>query len=361
MSTAVLNFDERIVQERKKTYVKATLLNFLLSYYFLFAAFFLYLYVVGGHDELTTQGTVFGWLAVPAAAAAIVWSKFPSSPGCAMVERTHSVLKNTRGHVDLGVWFKSFSGVFCTLSLLMTVLVGWLMTEMNPYSLLSADGMGGAQRIFKALVTPEMAILPVVLEAMVVTIFIALMATAIALPFAFISSFFMARNLMNKSAFSRAVYAALRFVANFARSVEPLIWAIIFSVWVGIGPFAGMMSLMLHSVASLAKMYSEVIEDIDRGPMEALEATGANQIQIVWYGVVPQVVLPFLSFTIFRWDINIRMATIIGMVGGGGVGTLLTQYQGLAKWNEVGTIIIVIAIVVWAMDYATAKIREAIY
>jgi phosphonate transport system permease protein len=143
--------------------------------------------------------------------------------------------------------------------------------------------------------------------------------------------------------------------------VEPLIWAIIFSVWVGIGPFAGMLSLMLHSVASLVKQYSEVIEDVDRGPMEAIEATGANAVQVVLWAVVPQVVLPFLSFTIYRWDINIRMATIIGLVGGGGIGTLLMQYQGLAKWNEVGTIILIIAAVVWIMDYLTARIREAIY
>lgn len=150
-------------------------------------------------------------------------------------------------------------------------------------------------------------------------------------------------------------------ISNFTRSVEPLIWAIIFSVWVGIGPFAGMLALMLHSVAALVKLYSEQIESINRGPLEAIQSTGANKVQVIWYAVVPQIILPYLSFTIYRWDINIRMATVIGLVGGGGVGTLLMQYQGLAKWNEVGTIVIVISIVVWLMDYLSAKIREAIY
>ena len=103
------------------------------------------------------------------------------------------------------------------------------------------------------------------------------------------------------------------------------------------------------------------IENVDRGPIEAIEATGANWVQVVWYAVVPQVMLPYLSFTIYRWDINIRMATIIGLVGGGGIGTLLIQYQGLAKWNEVGTMVITIALVVWIMDYQSARIREAIY
>jgi len=194
-----------------------------------------------------------------------------------------------------------------------------------------------------------------------VTIFIALMATAIAVPLAFIGSFLCARNLMKGSAGTIAVYSILRLIFNFSRSIEPLIWAIIFSVWVGIGPFAGMLALVLHSIASLIKLYSEQIENIDSGPIEAIEATGANRLQVIWYAVVPQIVLPYLSFTIYRWDINIRMATVIGLVGGGGIGTLLIQYQGLAKWNEVGTMVITIAIVVWLMDYLSARIREAIY
>jgi phosphonate transport system permease protein len=156
------------------------------------------------------------------------------------------------------------------------------------------------------------------------------------------------------------VYYVLRFIANVARSIEPLIWAIVFSVWVGIGPFAGMLALCVHTIASLVKQYSEQIEDIDTGTVEAIESTGASPLQVVWFAVVPQIILPFLSFTIYRWDINVRMATVIGLVGGGGIGTLLVQYQGLAKWQEVGLIIMMIAAVVWVMDYLSAKIREAI-
>jgi phosphonate transport system permease protein len=194
-----------------------------------------------------------------------------------------------------------------------------------------------------------------------VTIFIALMATLIAVPVAFALSFFGARNLTRGSGKTRLTYGVVRLIANFTRSIEPLIWAIIFSVWVGIGPFAGMLALVLHSIASLIKLYSEQIENVDTGPIEAIEATGANWIQVVWFAVVPQIVLPFFSFTIYRWDINIRMATIIGLVGGGGIGTLLIQYQGLARWHEVGTMVLTIALVVWLMDYLSARIREAIY
>src|SRR5690606_7818811 len=121
---------------------------------------------------------------------------------------------------------------------------------------------------------------------------------------------------------------------------------IIFSVWVGIGPFAGMLALMFHSVASLTKQYSELIESASEGPIEGIRATGANSTQVVWFAIVPQVILPYIAFTIYRWDINVRMATVIGLVGGGGIGTLLIQYQGQALWNEVGTLALLIVIVV---------------
>jgi phosphonate transport system permease protein len=110
----------------------------------------------------------------------------------------------------------------------------------------------------------------------------------------------------------------------------------------------------------LAKLYSEQIEAIDKGLVESVAATGAHPIQVIWFGVVPQIVIPFMSFTIYRWDINVRMATIIGLVGGGGIGTLLMQYQGMAMWNEVGLLVLVIALIVWFMDFLSSKIREAI-
>jgi phosphonate transport system permease protein len=198
------------------------------------------------------------------------------------------------------------------------------------------------------------------LFAAIETIYMAFIATAVAIPVAFILSFVTARNLMNKNKFTFFLYGSLRALLNTSRSIEPLVWAIIFSVWVGIGPFAGMLALCIHSIASLTKQYSEQIESINQGPLEAVMATGAHPIQVVWFGVVPQIVLPYLSFTIYRWDVNVRMATIIGMVGGGGIGNLLMQYQGQARWNEVGLLVIIIASIVWMMDFASSKIREAL-
>lgn len=121
-----------------------------------------------------------------------------------------------------------------------------------------------------------------------------------------------------------------------------------------------MLALLLQSIASLVKQYSEIIECVEEGPVEGVKATGANAIQVIWYAIVPQVLLPYISFTIYRWDINVHMATVIGLVGGGGIGTLLVQYQGQALWHEVGALAFLIVVVVWLMDSVSAHLREAL-
>lgn len=196
------------------------------------------------------------------------------------------------------------------------------------------------------------------LSALAETIFLALLATVFAIPFAFILSFFAARNLMPRTWIGNIVYIVIRTIATIFRSIEAIVWAIIFSVWVGIGPFAGMLALMIHSIAALTKLYSEQIENIDSGPVEAIKATGASTLQTWIYAVIPQIVSPFLAFTIYRWDINVRMATIVGFVGGGGIGLLLLQQQQLLRWHNVGLLIWLIAFVVWVMDMVSAKVRE---
>jgi phosphonate transport system permease protein len=134
--------------------------------------------------------------------------------------------------------------------------------------------------------------------------------------------------------------------------------AIVFVVWVGLGPFAGALALALHTIAALAKLYSEQVESIAPGPLEAIRATGATRLQTVVYGVVPQVIPPYISFTMYRWDINVRMSTIIGFVGGGGIGFLLQQNINLLNYRGAAAQILAIAIVVAAMDALSSKIRE---
>jgi len=154
------------------------------------------------------------------------------------------------------------------------------------------------------------------------------------------------------------IYNITRTILNALRSIEPLIMGIVFVIWVGIGPFAGVLALTLHSIASLGKLYSEQIESIDQGPIEAILATGANRLQMIVYAVVPQIVPSYIAFTIYRWDINVRMSTIIGFVGGGGIGFLLQQQINLLRYRDAGVAVLAIAIVVSVLDYASAYIRE---
>ena len=287
-----------------------------------------------------------GYLAIAGISSYIV-RRFEQSAGMFILSDTHHAMPLFGKHL---MW----------LAFSCSIIAGWIITDISPIDFFSAKGLQSASNIFTALITPELSIFDIALKALIETVYIALTATVIALPPSFILSFLSARTLMKGSTLSFSIYNVIRFITNFSRSIEPLIWAIIFSVWVGIGPFAGMLALMVHTVASLTKQYSEQIEDIDNGPIEAIEATGAHPLQVITYAIIPQIVIPFLSFTIYRWDINVRMATIIGLVGGGGIGTMLMQYQGLAQWHEVGLIIIMIAFVVWIMDYVSARIREAL-
>lgn len=155
-----------------------------------------------------------------------------------------------------------------------------------------------------------------------------------------------------------SIYYAARTVFNTLRSIEPLVMAIVFVVWVGAGPFAGSLALALHTAAALAKLYSEQVESISAGPIEAVRATGANRLQTIVYSVVPQIVPPYISFTMYRWDINVRMSTILGFVGGGGIGSILQQNINLLQYRAAAVQMLAIAIVVATMDWASSRLRE---
>ena len=154
------------------------------------------------------------------------------------------------------------------------------------------------------------------------------------------------------------IYYVTRTILNALRSVEALVMAIVFVIAVGIGPFAGVMALGLHTIVSLAKLYSEQVESISPGPLEAVQATGANRLQTIIYAVVPQIIPPYISYTMYRWDINVRMSTIIGFVGGGGIGFLLQQNINLLNYRAASTQMLAIAVVVASMDYISSVLRE---
>ena len=196
------------------------------------------------------------------------------------------------------------------------------------------------------------------IERMVETIVLGMMATIFGIIFSIPVSFLAARNLMSGSRVTLAVYYLTRTLLNIIRSIEPMIWAIIAVIVVGLGPFAGIIALTVHSIAALGKLYSEAIESIDPGPIEAIQATGATRLQTIMYAVVPQMIPPFVSFSIYRWDINVRMSTVIGLVGGGGIGFLLVQYIRLLDYLAAGIAVWFIAITVAILDYVSAEIRQ---
>lgn len=304
------------------------------------------------------------WLAIGVSAAGAIIAYYLSVLGSPTGRLWHERVSRT--------WFRSTVGASADETVLpwyreavwwvgiaivgVTYYMGWRIAEVNLPEL--ATGMGPARQLAGALVTPKLDILGECAWAMVETIYLALMATTFAVPIAIVLSFFGARNIMPRTVVGTTVYVLMRAFFTVTRSIEPIVWAIIFVVWVGLGPFAGMMALLVHSVAALGKLYSEQVESIDPGPVEAIKATGAGPVHTIVYAVWPQVVPPFVAFTLYRWDINVRMATIVGLVGGGGIGFLLFQYQQMLQWREVALIVWIITLVVWLMDAASATIRQ---
>ncbi len=235
---------------------------------------------------------------------------------------------------------------------------GWRITEINLYDLV--EGLPDMKHIAQGLVTPDVgsSVLLLSLKLIVDTIYMSLIGTLLPIPITFVLSVLGARNLMSGNWLTRAIYAISRSIMNLLRSIEVIIIAVMLTVAVGIGPFAGVLALAIHGIGAQGKLYSEAIEDIDPGPVEAITATGANWIQKVLYGVLPQVTPQFIAFTMYRWDINVRMATVIGLVGGGGIGYTLYQYINTLQWKEAGTAIWLIAAAVILMDWASAVVRE---
>ena len=199
-----------------------------------------------------------------------------------------------------------------------------------------------------------------VINALMVTIFMALLATTAGTIVAGPISFLAARNIMGVSIFGKAVYTVTRSILNITRSFDSLVLATIFALWLTFGPFAGVLALTIATIASLGKLFSEAVENIDPGPLEAVSATGANSAQVVLYAVVPQIIPDFISYIIYHWDINVRISTILGFVGGGGIGYYLSQRINVLEYRKAGTAIWAIVLVVWAMDFLSAEIRKKV-
>jgi len=193
---------------------------------------------------------------------------------------------------------------------------------------------------------------------MVITIFLGIMGTALAMVIAIPLSFLGARNIMAGNPITNGIYVLVRLAFTVIRSIDVLIVVIVMVILFGLGNAAGVFGLAFHNIGVMGKLYSEAIEGIDAGPLEAITATGANRFQVVWTAVLPQLFNPFVSFSIYRLDTNVRLAPILGLVGGGGIGVALFQNIQLLRYPQAGTIILLIVVTVAAMDFFSAQIRK---
>jgi phosphonate transport system permease protein len=179
-----------------------------------------------------------------------------------------------------------------------------------------------------------------------------LLAIGMALPVAFLA----ARNTSPSALFLRPL--AL-FIIVSSRSINSLIWALLLVAIIGPGPLAGIIAIALRSIGFIAKLMYEAIEEIDLAQVEAVTATGASRGQVLVYGIWPQILPAFAGVAVFRWDINIRESTVLGLVGAGGIGLQLQASLNVLAWPQVTLIFIVILATVVASEWVSAKVRHA--
>ncbi|MCP5087429.1 MAG: phosphonate ABC transporter, permease protein PhnE [Rhodobacteraceae bacterium] len=189
------------------------------------------------------------------------------------------------------------------------------------------------------------------------TLNIATLGTIIALTLAVPTAFLAARNTTPSALFVRPI-ALLVIVST--RSINSLIWALLLIAIIGPGVFAGVVAIAIRSIGFCAKLLYEAIEEINESQVEAVTATGASRWQVMAYGIVPQILPAFAGIAVFRWDINIRESTVLGLVGAGGIGLQLSASLNVLAWPQVSLILIVILFAVVISEWVSAKVRGAI-
>ena len=203
---------------------------------------------------------------------------------------------------------------------------------------------------------PRWSYLPVIVAPLIETIHIATLGTAIGVVFSIPLAFLAARNT-TANGFTWAVGRGL-LVAS--RSVNTVIWGLLFVAIFGPGPLAGIAAVAARSVGFLAKLVAEAIEEADRGPIEAIESTGASIWQVYAIGILPQVMPVLIGTTVYRWDINVRESSVLGFVGAGGIGLFLYASINQFAWQQVLVVLLAILVVVILSEWASAYIRERI-
>jgi len=232
------------------------------------------------------------------------------------------------------------------------LVLAWAAWDTGADPMRLVRGLPWIADFLRRMLPPDPAVLPAAIKGAVVTVEIALLGTAaagiLALPLGFLS----ARNVATPPVFYPA-----RTVLNLFRSVDTLVYALVFVAAVGLGPFPGVLAVIAYTTTSLAKLYSEAIEGIERGPVDAITATGATRLQVLRFGVLPQVLPLFLSYVLYRLETNIRAATILGFVGAGGIGFYLQTYLRMIDYPAASTTLLVTVAMVLVIDTLSSRLR----
>lgn len=240
-----------------------------------------------------------------------------------------------------------------TIMLLITIicLSGWKV-EFSITSLII--GLPNMVDLIVELFPPDLSYVNNVTQPMLDTIRMAVLGTTfgaiLSIPIALCS----ARNVATLPIIS----IPARFILNLVRTIPDLLLAAFFVAVFGIGALPGIFALMIFSVGIIAKLTYEAIESIDPGPLEAMTAVGANKIIWIAYGVVPQIISQFMSFILYTFEVNVRAAAVLGLVGAGGIGLYYERTLGFFEYEKTSTIILYTLIVVLVIDYLSTKIRE---
>ncbi len=232
-----------------------------------------------------------------------------------------------------------------------TLIYSFYYLELNPLDLFlyRSNMLSYAQ----GFLHPEFMYWKIIIEQMFVTIQIAVWGTVLAILFSVPFGLLSASNVV-----PAYIYQPVRRVMDAARAINEMIFAMLFIAAVGLGPMAGILALFVHTTGTLSKLFSEAVEAIDPRPVEGIRATGANVLEDVVYGVIPQVLPLWISYSLYRFEANVRSASVVGMVGAGGIGMLLWDSIRGFQYGATATMLIVIVITVSLVDLGSSVLRK---
>jgi phosphonate transport system permease protein len=235
---------------------------------------------------------------------------------------------------------------------LLLVLAGsWNGADMRPLELIRDSG--NMAQYASEFFPPNFADWKMYVEEMVITLQIAVWGTALAVVSAVPLGLLASANIT-----PWWIHQPVRRVLDSFRAINEMVFAMLFVVAVGLGPFAGVLALWVHTTGTLAKLFSEAVEAIDPQPVEGIRSTGASALHEIVYGVIPQVMPLWISYTLYRFEANVRSASVVGMVGAGGIGVVLWEIIRGFRYAETAAVMIIIIVTVSVIDLISARIRK---